>query len=706
VTWTARESNRNWKGVASSADGSKLVTVQYGGPIFTSADSGVTWTARESNRNWYGVASSADGSKLVATAISGQIYTSVDSGVTWTARDSNRNWRSVASSADGSKLVALVDGGQIYTSADSGLTWTSSETYRRWYSTASSADGSKLVAATLAGQIYTYSQPASATTGVSGTYACTAGADTTFYLGNYLLGSVKCGQAVHVYQMAGTGSSISKGLRIAQLLQSLDLKTVANQITLPDMSGITIDPTLLEPNDSDAQFSAKANAILLAVGRATSKTFALVTPAAAQAHVTTELGKLTDTQKAALCVTNTCKSDLLTLLVNPAGVSGSLSGLPAGKSYKLSLFLQSTGYQYLTLSEDGKFGFPTVDLINDVNQSYFVFGTSSDQSVSCGFSENSSGTLRAVGVSTVAVTCTAATPQNSVLSGKVTGLAAGQSVQIQQGTGTLSVSANGNFKLPTAVTGGSNYVVTTVNPSPANLACTVANGSDNAPLVYGAGTNSISNITVSCVTPAVLTYTLGGTVSGLSTTGSVTLVVPSGVGNGTTTLSVLPSGALTATYTTPAFASGTVYNVRVLSTSAGLTCVSQAGVMPIGTVGSANVTGIDWSCSSSGGGGGGGGPVLTVGQVGGTITLNGTVTNVKITNAINVPTGTPNIVVVNAGGTFTMTTALNPGDTYNISAGPNNPADTFVCTFTNFSGTMPSAGATPNYVNNVAITCN
>ena len=37
---------------------------------------GVSWTARESSRNWTSVASSADGSKLVAVANNGQIYTS------------------------------------------------------------------------------------------------------------------------------------------------------------------------------------------------------------------------------------------------------------------------------------------------------------------------------------------------------------------------------------------------------------------------------------------------------------------------------------------------------------------------------------------------------------------------------------------------------------------------------------------------------
>lgn len=77
---------------------------------------GAVWTARDSDRNWKAIASSADGTKLVAVERLEQIYTSTDSGLSWTAQDSNRNWRGIASSADGTKLAATVDGGQIYTS--------------------------------------------------------------------------------------------------------------------------------------------------------------------------------------------------------------------------------------------------------------------------------------------------------------------------------------------------------------------------------------------------------------------------------------------------------------------------------------------------------------------------------------------------------------------------------------------------------------
>ena len=135
--------------------GTKLVACVWNGQIYTSTDSGVNWTARDSSRTWRGVASSSDGLKLVAYVYNGQIYTSTDSGANWTPRDSIRNWYGVASSSDGSKLVACDNGGQIYTSTDAGTNWTPRGSNKNWYGVASSSDGSKLVAVDNGGQIYT-----------------------------------------------------------------------------------------------------------------------------------------------------------------------------------------------------------------------------------------------------------------------------------------------------------------------------------------------------------------------------------------------------------------------------------------------------------------------------------------------------------------------------------------------------------------------
>ncbi len=155
LTWSERDSSRSWTAIASSSDGVKLVATVSGGQIYTSSNAGLTWTARDSSRNWGPVVSSADGVKLASFVEFGQVYTSIDSGQTWTARDSSRSWTSIASSADGSKLVATaIAGGQIYTSSDAGANWTARESARNWFSVASSADGATLVA--LDGTSYCY----------------------------------------------------------------------------------------------------------------------------------------------------------------------------------------------------------------------------------------------------------------------------------------------------------------------------------------------------------------------------------------------------------------------------------------------------------------------------------------------------------------------------------------------------------------------
>ncbi len=152
ANWGPQAGPLNWRAIASSGDGGKLVAVVNGGFIYTSNDSGTNWTARAQLANWTSVATSLDGVKLVACAGSGVISTSTDSGVTWNARTFvNANWTSVASSDNGMNLVAAVQGAQLYTSVNAGTNWTARDSNRSWVAVASSADGSRLAAAVNSG---------------------------------------------------------------------------------------------------------------------------------------------------------------------------------------------------------------------------------------------------------------------------------------------------------------------------------------------------------------------------------------------------------------------------------------------------------------------------------------------------------------------------------------------------------------------------
>jgi hypothetical protein len=167
VTWVKRTGpgTGQWNGFASSSDGTKLVTGKSGGKIYTSITSGETWIQRDvsgvATGDWRAFASSSDGTKLVTgNATNGYIYTSTTSGETWIQRDvsgvATGQWNGFASSSDGTKLVTGNLGGFIYISTDSGQTWNpiTGPGTGNWYGFASSSDGTKLITGNFGGSVY------------------------------------------------------------------------------------------------------------------------------------------------------------------------------------------------------------------------------------------------------------------------------------------------------------------------------------------------------------------------------------------------------------------------------------------------------------------------------------------------------------------------------------------------------------------------
>ena len=162
--------------------------------------------------------------------------------------------------------------------------------------------------------------------------------------------------------------------------------------------------------------------------------------------------------------------------------------------------------------------------------------------------------------------------------GTVSGLS-GTVVLQDNGGDALSVSANGSFGFATQLAGGSAYSVT-VQTNPAGQTCTVANGSGTV------GSANVTTVAVTCATNVTATYSVGGTVSGLS--GTVVLQ-----DNGGDALSVSASGSFA--FATQ-LAGGSAYSVTVQTNPAGQTCTVANGS---GTVGSANVTTVAVSCSTN-----------------------------------------------------------------------------------------------------------
>jgi len=256
ATWTERTGAGalTWYGLACSADGTKLVIASQPGSLFNSTDFGATWTERTDlgSKSWTAAAMSSDGTKQVATPYIGSIYTSTNSGVSWTARDASRFWYDVASSSDGVRLIACNYYGHLYRSTDSGATWTeiTNPDLQNWVTVASSSDGKKLVACRKNGQIYT-----STDFGVTWTardsdrdwYCVASSAD-----GTHLVASVEGGQLYRSNDSGVTWTAFESN----RTWQGIALSSDGSKLMACDLNGYlytmssTTAPTVTDPSSN------------------------------------------------------------------------------------------------------------------------------------------------------------------------------------------------------------------------------------------------------------------------------------------------------------------------------------------------------------------------------------------------------------------------------------------------------------------------
>lgn len=213
---------------------------------------------------------------------------------------------------------------------------------------------------------------------------------------------------------------------------------------------------------------------------------------------------------------------------------------------------------------------------------------------------------------------------------------------------------------------GSSAVTVTAN------AAALTAGSYSAKLCVGTNDPAHANIEVSIslvVNPAA-TYTVGGTVSGLSGGGLVLKL------NGANDLPLSANGA----FTFPAsLISGATYAVSIgtqPSVPAQTCTITNGG----GTIANANVTNVSVSCSTN------------------TYTIGGTASGLEGSGLV-LKNGTATLPVA-GGGAFTFPTGLPDGTAYDVSVDtqPTNPAQT--CTVANGAGTISAANVT-----NIAVTC-
>ncbi len=273
---------------------------------------------------------------------------------------------------------------------------------------------------------------------------------------------------------------------------------------------------------------------------------------------------------------------------------------------------------------------------------------------------NPSGTIAAANVTNVSISCVTTIAPTYTVGGTITGLT-GTAVLENNAGNDLSTSTNGAFTFSTALAGGSAYNVT-VKTNPSGQTCTVTNPSGTIAAA------NVTNVSISCVTTIAPTYTVGGTITGLTGTA----VLENNAGND---LSTSTNGAFTFS---TALAGGSAYNVTVKTNPSGQTCTVTN---PSGTIAAANVTNVSISC------------VTTIAP---TYTVGGTITGLTGTAVLENNAG--NDLSTSTNGAFTFSTALAGGSAYNVTVKTNPSGQT--CTVTNPSGTIAAANVT-----NVSISC-
>ncbi len=335
-------------------------------------------------------------------------------------------------------------------------------------------------------------------------------------------------------------------------------------------------------------------------------------------------------------------------------VSGTATGL-AGSG----LVLQDNNGDNLSIAANGTFTF-AAKVANGAAYNVTAFSQPTNPSQTCIVSSGT-GTMAGANITSVAVNCTTNT---YTVSGTVTGLAGTGLVLLDNGGDNLSIAANGTFTFVTPVASNGNYAVTVgTQPGGPTQTCTVSTGT---------GIVTASNITNVAVVCSTNTYTVSGTVTGLSGTGLVLL------NNGGNNLAVA-AGSGTFTFTTPV-ASGGTYTVTVGTQPSGPTQTCSVTNFT-GPVTNANIINVAVLCSTN------------------TYTISATVSGYAGTGLVLMDNG-GNLTNATANGTYVFTTPIASGATYNVgvSSQPTGPSQT--CSVTSGTGTVTSANIT-----NVTVLC-
>jgi len=274
-----------------------------------------------------------------------------------------------------------------------------------------------------------------------------------------------------------------------------------------------------------------------------------------------------------------------------------------------------------------------------------------------------SGTVGASNVTTVAITCVY---DAFTVGGTITGLT-GTGLVLQDNAGdNLTVPAGATtFTFATAVPSGAPYAVTVLTqPASPTQICTVEAGTGTVT------TAGITNVAITCVAK---TFTVGGTITGLTGGG---LVLQDNAGDNLT----VAAGATTFAFSTPVD-SGSPYAVTVLAQPTGpaQTCTVTTGT-GTGTVGAADVNSVAITCTTK------------------TFAVGGTISGLTTAGLVLQDNAGDNLTVPANATSFTFATPLASGAAFAVTVLTQPPTQTCVV-----SGGTGTIGASP--VTSVVINC-
>jgi len=251
-------------------------------------------------------------------------------------------------------------------------------------------------------------------------------------------------------------------------------------------------------------------------------------------------------------------------------VGGSVSGLTGS-----GLVLQNNGGDNLTIATSGNFTFATA-LASGAAFNVTVKTQPLSPTQTCVVT-NPTGTLGSANITNVVVTCTTNTYS---IGGSVTGLTgAGLVLQDNAGNDLAVAAGSSTFTFSTPIASGANYQVTLkTQPTVPTQSCAVTAATGKVV------SSNITNVVVTCTTT---TYTVGGSISGLTASG---LVLENNAADDLT----VPATSTSFTFATKV-ASGASYSVTVKTQPAGQTCAVTSAS---GTVGAAPVANVAVACST------------------------------------------------------------------------------------------------------------